>query len=246
VTEPDGTETAYQFDANNNITEKNMTHPSSYEFEFRQNGDDETISGLSMHSFTYAYNANNQLLNENEYVAGIGDNYAGLLEITKDYDYDANGNTTKVTKGGQIDETEIEYAYNALNLLTSYKGEDGVTTSYIYYSDGMRRSKSTNGTTTTFYWDRGCISNEATNGTISASNLIGTGGIFGRTEGTNTSYYLKNGHGDVVNAVQNGAITKTYDYDAYGVEKDIDLNDTNPFRYCAEYFDNESGQIYLA
>jgi RHS repeat-associated protein len=29
------------------------------------------------------------------------------------------------------------------------------------------------------------------------------------------------------------------------VEKDIDLNDTNPFRYCAEYFDNETGNIYL-
>ena len=31
-----------------------------------------------------------------------------------------------------------------------------------------------------------------------------------------------------------GAITKTYEYDAFGVEGDIDENDPNPWRYCGE------------
>ena len=56
---------------------------------------------------------------------------------------------------------------------------------------------------------------------------------------------LKNGHGDVVSLLQNGAVVKTYDYDAYGKEKNIDQTDTNPFRYCGEYFDTEIGSIYL-
>ncbi len=43
----------------------------------------------------------------------------------------------------------------------------------------------------------------------------------------------------------NGTITKNYDYDAFGIEKDIDQNDTNPFRYCGEYYDTETGTIYL-
>ena len=56
---------------------------------------------------------------------------------------------------------------------------------------------------------------------------------------------MKNGHGDVTALVSDGAVTKAYDYDAYGVEKNPDPNDTNPFRYCAEYFDQETQNIYL-
>lgn len=34
-------------------------------------------------------------------------------------------------------------------------------------------------------------------------------------------------------------------YDAFGVEKNISDSDTNVFRYCGEYFDTETGTIYL-
>ena len=42
-----------------------------------------------------------------------------------------------------------------------------------------------------------------------------------------------------------GAITKSYTYDAFGVEKNIDDSDTNAFRYCGEYYDKEIATIYL-
>ncbi len=42
-----------------------------------------------------------------------------------------------------------------------------------------------------------------------------------------------------------GTQTKTYDYDAFGNEKDRVGADPNPFRYCGEYFDVESGSYYL-
>ena len=42
-----------------------------------------------------------------------------------------------------------------------------------------------------------------------------------------------------------GAITKSYTYNAFGVEKNIDDSDTNAFRYCGEYYDAETGTIYL-
>ena len=45
--------------------------------------------------------------------------------------------------------------------------------------------------------------------------------------------------------VSGGAVTRRYDYDAYGAEKAPDPADANPFRYCGEYYDAESGQIYL-
>ncbi len=58
--------------------------------------------------------------------------------------------------------------------------------------------------------------------------------------------YVLNAHGDVVALVNaSGTITKRYEYDAFGNELTPDESDTNPYRYCAEYFDIESGTIYL-
>ena len=60
------------------------------------------------------------------------------------------------------------------------------------------------------------------------------------------TYFTQKAHGDVVNLTDaTGAITKSYTYDAFGVEQNIDDADDNAFRYCGEYYDSESGTIYL-
>ena len=57
---------------------------------------------------------------------------------------------------------------------------------------------------------------------------------------------LHPGHGNVTNLTDSsGAIVKTYSYDAFGVEQNPSDSDTNPFRYCGEYYDSEIEQIYL-
>ncbi|MCX8131620.1 MAG: RHS repeat-associated core domain-containing protein, partial [Clostridia bacterium] len=62
----------------------------------------------------------------------------------------------------------------------------------------------------------------------------------------NRKYMLFNAHGDVVQLTgTDGNVIKSYDYDAFGNEKNLDQNDTNVFRYCGEYFDKETGTIYL-
>ena len=46
----------------------------------------------------------------------------------------------------------------------------------------------------------------------------------------------------------NGSVVESYilnGSDAYGDERNPDTNDTNPFRYCGEYYDVETGNIYL-
>ena len=59
-------------------------------------------------------------------------------------------------------------------------------------------------------------------------------------------YYVTNGHGDVTNLTDtSGTVVKTYDYDAFGQEYSPSSGDTNPFRYCGEYFDKETESIYL-
>ena len=57
---------------------------------------------------------------------------------------------------------------------------------------------------------------------------------------------MYNTHGDVQGLINRaGDLTKNYEYDAFGNEIDKVDTDTNPFRYCGEYYDTETGNIYL-
>ena len=70
--------------------------------------------------------------------------------------------------------------------------------------------------------------------------------LISRTSDDGTDFYLFNAHGDVTGlADSTGVNTRAYDYDAFGVEKDPDPLDENPFRYCGEYFDRETETYYL-
>jgi RHS repeat-associated protein len=64
--------------------------------------------------------------------------------------------------------------------------------------------------------------------------------------GTLKWYYVKDTHGNVVKLIDSTyKVTKSYTYDEFGNEKDIDAVDANPFRYCGEYYDKNSGTVYL-
>ena len=64
--------------------------------------------------------------------------------------------------------------------------------------------------------------------------------------GDDVFYYLYNAHGDVIQLTdEEGEVTKSYLYDAFGVEDEPSIYDLNPFRYCGEYYDRESGTYYL-
>ena len=70
--------------------------------------------------------------------------------------------------------------------------------------------------------------------------------LISRTDSSRTTYYLFNAHGDVVDlANSSGSSVKSYDYDAFGNEKSPSASDRNPFRYCGEYWDTETGTYYL-
>ena len=57
---------------------------------------------------------------------------------------------------------------------------------------------------------------------------------------------MRNAHGDVVGLTDStGAVSKTYDYDAFGNEIAPVDGDRNPFRYCGEFWDNDAGTYYL-
>ncbi len=64
--------------------------------------------------------------------------------------------------------------------------------------------------------------------------------------GTKRQYYVTDPHGNVVQLTDgNGKVTKTYEYDSFGNEVKLEEKDDNPFRYCGEYYDKETGEVYL-
>ncbi len=118
--------------------------------------------------------------------------------------------------------------------------------SYTYDSEGLRTSKTVGGVTTKYYWDRGYTVNESDGTNFTAQNTIGPGGITARQVGiAEPMYLLKDIHGDTTAVLQNGAAVGTYDYDAFGKETSATGAADNPYRYCGEYTDSETGLIYL-
>ena len=81
---------------------------------------------------------------------------------------------------------------------------------------------------------------EYTDGEQTAHYVRGINLIRGKF-GSNVRYYLFNAHGGVTVLTDgNGTLKKSYDYDAFGNEENPSSSDTNPFRYCGEYFDKNT------
>ena len=69
---------------------------------------------------------------------------------------------------------------------------------------------------------------------------------FGLLRDMHGVWFIHNGLGDVAALMnQAGQVLRRYRYSAFGVEFDQDPADTNPWRYRGEYFDTETGMVYL-
>ena len=243
VSEPGSVVTTYQYDDSNNRTAMTIS------------------SGANAGTTTYEYDKNNRLLKE---MKAAGENET---DITR-YGYDANGNQTykeketlKPAVTGDTESLNIYivgqdasndasiYQYDGLNQLTkSIVGDKTVT--YGYDGNGLRTSKTVNGSVTTEVWDGDQIALELNGvGAVTNKYVRGINLIYGDDgTGSNKKFYLFNGHGDVIQLTDNtGTVEKNYDYDAFGNEKNIDPNDTNPFRYSGGeyYWDNETRDYYI-
>ena len=172
----------------------------------------------------YTYDANNRLWKET--VSGIATTYA----------YDANGNMISALKGGNA---AGAYAYNLFGNQTSFTTNDSLYTYYTYRPDGLRHSIGD----TVHIWDGSNIVADIDGSNVSVY-IRGINLIY--ADDGDKTYYHFNAHGDVVVLTNsNGSKTKSYAYNAFGVEYNEATLDSNPFRYCGEYYDKETQTIYL-
>ena len=226
----------YYYDAAGNRTMKTICD---------DNGDTEV---------DYAYDLNNRLLEESNH------SYANnKTDVTK-YVYDNNGNQIKkigyITKGvngspsqdlvleNELNNTYEIYKYNEFNEMTSFESNKESKWEYAYLPNGLRYRKSNASNFDRYVWDRNGNIIAEMNGEGNLTNKYVRGNKLISKNGN--EYFGYDGHGSVVNiSNESGKSIKSYDYDAFGVELNRDVNDTNLFRYCGEQYDNETDSIYL-
>ena len=234
---------------------------ASYTYDANGNKKSETLANGVVS--TYTYNKANRITKL--------ENKSGNTDISSyEYSYYLDGSDAcKIHNESGIIET-TSYEYDGLTRLTeeAVKVGNNTTDTYAYeYDDYGNRSKMTAAGTEDFvteysYVDSNgkytallqkevkTVENEADENLITlnpASDVKQT--VYTYDSNGNKSeytYYTQNAHGDVVNLTDtDGEVIKSYTYDAFGVEKNIDNDDTNAFRYCGEYYDTETGTIYL-
>ncbi len=243
-TDHEGVVTTYTYDGLGRLTQESSSEGKVYAYTYDANSNratmvvTNTINGetITIESVTYTYDANNRLTTE-------ATTLIGSVETTR-YTYDHNGNMLSNMVYSSTDTVikSLVYTYDGFNRQASVSANSGtVTAHYTYNGHGIRNSKTLGITTTEFLLDGGAVVGEQIGSGVDTylrgSNLISANG---------DTYYLFNGHGDVVDLSNtSGNSTKTYEYDAFGVEQNIDELDDNPFRYCGEYFDRETGTYYL-
>ena|GEM_PF-3523602 len=113
----------------------------------------------------------------------------------------------------------------------------------VIHVSGLRLTKTVNGVLTTHVWDgMNIIAELDADGNLTNRWIRG----FGLLRDMHGVWFIHNGLGDVAALMnQAGQVLRRYRYSAFGVEFDQDPNDTNPWRYRGEYFDVETGMIYL-
>ena len=113
--------------------------------------------------------------------------------------------------------------------------------------DGLRTSKTVNGTKHTYYYAGGTLLRE-TYGTNTLDFFYDGSTPYALKYNGTLYYYITNLQGDVMSIVDGtGAVVASYSYDPYGnvVTATGDLAEVNPLRYRGYYYDTETALYYL-
>ncbi len=210
---------------------------SQYSYQYDKNSNIKAINHDGA-TTRYEYDALNRLIKMNS-ITGETSEY-------KEYKYDSRGNRTQVIGAKATEIIPGEFSYTTWEEMQDFT-TNSKNYHYDYDAEGFRTRKVTPETTTNYYYDNnGRIVAEANGqGQVTAQNIWGNR-ILARKIGSNMYYYLTNGHGDVVQILnENGNIVNSYNYDEWGNILNQTEQISNPIKYAGEYYDEESGLYYL-
>ncbi len=256
----------YTYDLLGRIKRETKTGSEDISYTYDSNNNRKQIK-IGNKITAYKYNKNDELLRtdtlntnteEDKVVIYKNDKNGNQLATVNRYEIpsDRKNNTyvdIDVTLGdNRLNENVVNH-YNALNQLTQTLTKN-YKVSFTYDAGGLRTSKTVNGETTIFVWDGDQLVMELTkSGKVKKRYIRGNDLIFADKGTDNASgeasgkqYYVTDPHGNVVQLTdETGNVIKTYEYDSFGNEIKPDSKDDNPFRYCGEYYDKETEEIYL-
>ncbi|WP_281882896.1 RHS repeat-associated core domain-containing protein [Paenibacillus sp. YYML68] len=220
---------------------KKMKEPdgkiTTYSYDSSGNRSGQTVTGTGMSStITYTYDNRNRLTHTVEVRNGE--------TTTTTFIYDQNGNQTNVVENGPVGTKQSEYDFDVFNRLVTSQ-TDGVSSTYTYNGDGLRVTLASGGKSTTYYYSGKEVVYELDSLGTESHSIRGIN-LVARKNAMDVSYYVFNGHGDVVQLVNpKGVIVNSYDYDVFG--NTIISNETvdNPYRYSGYTYDKATGYYYL-
>ena len=238
-TKPDGSIVYYSYDGYGRLSmeeaydlNEDYIYDRRYYYNSRGN---RTREYKDYDQYHYSYNnANNKLTSyydDNELV---------------NFSYDDNGNLTSkvIYDYDTLNETgSITYEYDNFNRLISYT-EGNNTTTYSYYADNLRASKTdSSNNTTSFIWNGQNLAYEGT-GTDAKYYSYDITGIAAVKTGGEQKIYAKNPHNDIIGQINlSGVLSGAKDFNSFG--ELVSCTSVSGFGYAGEYHDAESGYIYL-
>ena len=251
---------AYTYDMLGRITRETKTgrEDISYTYDANNNRKQMTIGNKTT---AYQYNKNDELLRtdtlhtdteKNDVVIYKNDKNGNQLAAVNRSEIPAEAKDTSyidvdVTLGdNQLNDNVVNH-YNALNQLTETLTKN-YKVSFTYDAEGLRTGKTVNGEKTIYVWDGDQVVMELSKGGAVQKRYIRGNDLVYADKGENTekTYYVTDMHGNVVQLLdESGNVTKTYEYDSFGNEVKPEKKDENPYRYCGEYYDKETEEVYL-
>ncbi len=144
--------------------------------------------------------------------------------------------------------------FGRLVKVENISGGVRTVSAYLYNGDNLRVSKtvqkSSNGyqeEVTNYLYDRqNVILATEENNKVSTRYVKGINYVASVSDGNKVSYFLFNGHGDVVQTIDNtGEVQNHYDYDIWGNPTlTVEITEC-AIRYAGEFYDSETGLYYL-
>ena len=243
----------YDYDQRGNIavvTSNSTSFPSAvYSYDIQGQLTQEILGGVT---YNYAYDTYGNIV---QVSGGASHTYTYGDEEWRDllmaYDdepiqYDNIGNPTSYFNGARWNFTWQK----GRQLASATLGTSTYT--YTYDINGIRNSKTVNGTTYNYLTQNGKVVRQTwtEDGQDKVMDFIydNSGNPYALVYNGTTYYYILNQQGDVIRIVDtNGGTQATYTYNAWGKLMDCSgwLATTNPIRYRGYYCDTETGFYYL-
>jgi len=268
---PNGVTQAYSYDTLNRLTQvgsaKNANSISNYAYTLGLAGNRLTVAELSGRTVNYGYDSLYRLTSEA--VTFDPNNHDG----TTSYTYDTVGNRQQLLVNGVTANAYTYDADDRLGS-DSYDGDGNTVNSFgtanaydfenhmvqhgfvtlVYDGDGNRVSETVGGVTTNYLVDTvnltgyAQVVDELQSGTVARTYSYGLERI-SESQSLNSawtlSFYGYDGHGSVRQLTNStGAVTDTYDYDAFGNLVNSTGSTPNVYMFAGEAHDSALGLYY--